>query len=389
MKIVSVTHYFPSRKGGIESVANEINQRLVNCGHEVQWFASAPAPKENTSTGMYLRPIPAIDIIERVAGIPLPIWFSPRLFDLRTSILEADVVHIHDFIYPGSIIALLFGQSARKPVILTQHIGEIPYTNKILRFSLTMLNHTVGRILLGYANQVVFISNAVESYFRQFTKFRTIPSYIPNGVDREVFFPVSIDLRMKIRKDLAIDSTRKPVFLFVGRFVEKKGLALLSKIVEHTPDIEWLFAGEGPMNPEKWGLPNVRVYGGRRGESLAQLYWAADLLVLPSRGEGFPLVVQEAISCGTPVCISDEAAEGCVDILPLIHKLPISGDGLVELWSNHLRTLGSNVTRLRDQQGVLADYARYHWNWDEAVKSYLDLYKRAVSMDGADLLSNN
>ena len=44
---------------------------------------------------------------------------------------------------------------------------------------------------------------------------------------------------------------------------------------------------------------------------LPPLYQAADLLVLPSVGEGFPLVVQEAMACGTPALVGDETAAGC------------------------------------------------------------------------------
>src|SRR5690242_10423998 len=42
-RIVSVTHFFPSRRGGIELVAAAINRRLAERGHAVAWFASADA----------------------------------------------------------------------------------------------------------------------------------------------------------------------------------------------------------------------------------------------------------------------------------------------------------------------------------------------------------
>ena len=54
------------------------------------------------------------------------------------------------------------------------------------------------------------------------------------------------------------------------------------------------------------GLRNVIVFSDLTGPFLAPLYQASDLLVLPSKGEGFPLVIQEALACDLPVVCSAE-----------------------------------------------------------------------------------
>ena len=99
-----------------------------------------------------------------------------------------------------------------------------------------------------------------------------------------------------------------PIALFVGRFVEKKGLAILERLARAKPQILFVFAGWGALDPARWGLPNTRVFASLSGASLAPLYRAADLLLLPSVGEGFPLVVQEALACGLPVLCGAETA---------------------------------------------------------------------------------
>src|SRR6202008_680383 len=68
------------------------------------------------------------------------------------------------------------------------------------------------------------------------------------------------------------------------------------------------FAGSGPLDPSVWGLPNVRVYSALSGSTLVPLYRASDVLLLPSVGEGFPLVVQEALACGLRIICGTETA---------------------------------------------------------------------------------
>lgn len=372
-RIVCVTHFFPTRKGGIESVALEINRRLAADGILIEWFASAGPGTLETIPGLQYQPVKAIDFVERMAGIPLPLWVSKDISVLYTAIRDCNAVHVHDFIYPGSLLALMFSWRWRKPVILTQHIGHIPYRNRALAALLSTINHTVGRWALRAASRVVFISNSVETYFRSFVPFRTPPLYLANGVNLDIYCPSGLPERLAIRRDLGLGQD-DPICLFVGRFVEKKGLQLLEELVRQFPNVKWLFAGEGPLRPDRWQAPNVRVLEGWRRERLANLYRAADLLILPSRGEGFPLVVQEAFACGTPVLISDEAAAGCERARDLLFECSIAGEGLVDRWTSHLKTLLAHTAQLEDRRVAVAAFARSEWSWDRSVAAYKRLY---------------
>src|SRR5205814_6946303 len=65
-------------------------------------------------------------------------------------------------------------------------------------------------------------------------------------------------------------------------------------------------------------LPNVILFSGLSGAALASLYQASDVFVLPSKGEGFPLVIQEALACGLPVVCSAELGTADAAIMPLV-----------------------------------------------------------------------
>lgn len=308
LRVALITHYFPAHRGGVEIVAHHLVERLLKANHIISWFASNVDSAPPPASGLTLISVSAFNFTERYLGFPFPIW-SPRVLPtLWRTIRDADIVHIHEFIYVGNTVAFVFAKLLRKPVVITQHIGFVPYKSRVLRAILSTVNHTLGAFMLRRANHVIFISRTVSDYFERFVRFRKRPSLVGNGVDHSVFRECTAVMRRHLRQEFAI-APEQSAFLFVGRFVEKKGLLVLRQLVEMLPQVLWFFAGAGPLNPSAWNLPNVRVFADRQSETLAALYQASDLLVLPSKGEGFPLVVQEAMSCGTPVMVSDEIAQ--------------------------------------------------------------------------------
>lgn len=100
--------------------------------------------------------------------------------------------------------------------------------------------------------------------------------------------------------------------LFVGRLEWAKGTDVLIEAFGLLPRI-WnahlYIAGNGPELPNlKYAvrkfkiLEHVHFLGYRK--DVATLYRSADLVVLPSRSEGIPLVALEALACGTPVLVT-------------------------------------------------------------------------------------
>lgn len=372
MRIVSVTHYFPAYGGGIEAVALELNRRLGLAGNEVYWFASRTEQLPEPSPGLFLQPMLAIHLLERLLGLPLPIWIFPDIRRLWSAIERCDVVHVHDYIYPGSLIALAAAARYGKPVVITQHIGMVPYDSLVLTRLLQAVNRTIGKWALAKADQVVFISDAVRAFFSDFCRFSRKPLLIPNGVDHEIFSPIRISPE-SARTELGLNPDA-PVCLFVGRFVEKKGLHLLRPVVASTPEIQWLFAGSGPLDPSKWGLSNAHVFSGLSRQTLAPLFQAADLLVLPSRGEGFPLVIQEAFACGVPALTTPETASGLAEASSILFSCSVDGPDPSVRWPETIRSI------LRDREGrarratdALA-YSRQHWSWQTCVRRYIRIY---------------
>lgn len=329
-----------------------------------------PAP-DGLPVSVNMVPAQAWNGIERHVSVPWPIWSPRALVALWRTIAGADAVHLHDALYFGNAFAWLFAHMRGVPVVVTQHVGTIPFKSSFLRTVHALANRTLGRLVLSNAHQVVFISPAVQQAFECFCRFHVPPVYWPNGVDAAVYAPDGAVADHQAIVD--VHSAGGRVFLFVGRFVEKKGLSVLRELAVALPDDLWIFAGQGPLDPAHWGLTNVFVVRGESGPGLARYYRAADLLVLPSTGEGFPLVVQEAMACGTPVMVGEETAAGCPDARHLMLVEHVGAADTVTRWTRRLSAIRGNATQLADLRSPVAKYAHEHWSWESAAARYAEL----------------
>ncbi|RZK23398.1 MAG: glycosyltransferase, partial [Flavobacterium sp.] len=179
----------------------------------------------------------------------------------------------------------------------------------MLRFRLQLLSVIVAwgnRTLVAWmhkrAERVVFISESVKEFFVSMNGgIEAKARLIENGVDLQTFKHLEESERFRLRSKMSFRDC--PVVLFAGRFVEKKGLDTIRRLAERRPNWSWLLVGAGPIDPLDWKLPQISVLGRKSHEELAALYQASDLLIVPSTGEGFPLVVQEAMACGLSVLV--------------------------------------------------------------------------------------
>lgn len=324
-------------------------------------------------------PLACINPTERVMGLPMPLPGARAIRALAREVRRSDAVVVHDALYVTSILAVLMAKAYRKRVVLIQHIADIPFSSRMLRSLMALANIVVTRPMLQAADALVFISDTVRH------ELVGTPARIPhqllfNGIDSAIFHPAGgMSSVPEALAGIAIPPDFRRV-LFVGRYVEKKGLAVLRALAASRRDIVFLLVGSGPIHPRKWGLGNVYDLGAQSPQALAELYRGADLLLLPSVGEGFPLVIQEAMACGLPVVCgepSNRADPGATEWLCGIAIDLTDPEGSARRCSDAIDSLAFTSA----ERAAMARYALAQYEWGKIARGVLTLAR-----GGADQL---
>ena len=375
MKILMTTHYFGSHRGGIETVAERLFFEFAGLEQDIVWIASdATPPPDAVGTGRSVG-IPVFNFVERKLGVPFPVPTLGGLKELQKEVQGADLVVLHDCLYLINIFAFLLACFYAVPVIIVQHVGAGAYTHGLLSTLMKLGNAMVTRPMLKRAEQVLFISETTKAYFDE-VPFRNTPAVVFNGVDASVFRQLKAkESKADLRRALGL-SPERPVILFVGRFVEWKGLPVLRHMVELEQGYSWVFAGWGPINPAKWDAPNVHVFSELHGSALAELYRASDVLVLPSLREGFPVVIQEALASGLPVVCGSETATADSALKSFVLGVTlIAGDDQASALAcnaaiHDVIHLGATGTKSAVER---RNFVLSRYSWRRAAERYLEL----------------
>jgi glycosyltransferase involved in cell wall biosynthesis len=367
MRVALVSTYGPPHPGGIEYVAANTFEGYRRRGVEVRWVTSRIPSTLPGVEGSVTR-VACVNRVEDRLGVPVPLWGTAAWRALREACAWADVVHVIEALYVPSAMAVAAARRAGKPVIVSQNVGAIPYDSVVLRAVQRLAWATLGRSVLRRASVVILSTPPAESFVRRLMGDRLPPSAaFPVGVDTVRFRPPVGGARSAARHALALDEGR-PVALFAGRLVEKKGLPLVLEAAALAPAVRFLVAGDGPLRTMLEHAPtNVAWLGHVSGDRMTELYWAADAAVLPSKGEGLPLFVQEAMASGLPVVVSgdEEYARSLIEA-GVCRGVERNGPAVAEAVTAALSIPAHRRLQTRA-------WAETHWNLDRMAERYLAL----------------
>ncbi len=371
LKIVLVSHYYPPHLGGIERVVQQQAERLAKQGQAVAVVTSscAASPGSEKVGGVRVLRARAWNPGEKKA-VPFPI-FSPAVFlTALRAIRPADIVHIHDVQYMSAWVAALCCLVTRTPYVVTQHVDVVHHPVWLVRLVQRLIHGILGRWILQGAAQVFILNDRVAAFARDSGVAPGRISLLANGVDTSVFFPATPSVRSSIRAQHGWGDS-EIIAVFVGRPVPKKGFPLFQGIT--VPQVRLLVAGATQRDSE---VEKVEYLGVLATAELARVFQGADLLILPSRDEGFPLVVQEAMAAGLPIVTSDDPAYSCYEFdSELLRQVPADLNALNEVVAELAADSG-----LRRLMGSYArSIAEEKFSWSGHLSTLLVGYARAVA----------
>lgn len=237
-----------------------------------------------------------LDALRRRLGLR-PAAYERWCRSIAGRFADYDVLSVHD------LLPALLARAVAKPYCVTWHgasINTTPWRDSWTR------RLTVECLADAWCNCTV--SDAMGEVARRLCPTARVTT-LHNGAD-ERFVPLEAERRRTLRAERGV-ADADIVMTFVGRHDEDKKVWLLpdiyKRVCELLPERRVVFwsIGDGPLLEQlQRALPacgDIKYWGKRPADELPCLLGCADVMVLPSRMEGLPLVAAEALAAGCHV----------------------------------------------------------------------------------------
>lgn len=399
--------------GGSETYIFELGKCLTAMGHEVQYFGMEHEGRiVGNKAEIYTKDMEfhGGGIKDKLAKLiyPFKIIYSKEAYRKITKVLknfEPDVVHINNinFQLTPSIIEAVADYDLRNHtdtrIVATAHDYQWVCPNHMMKKPLdgqvcfaceggkycncivnkcihgSVLRSVLGafeawlyktRKTYGLVDTVIcpseFMRNKLETNPELKGKCITLHNFlVSNDTDDKNEF-LKIDAILAAKTDKKIDK----YVLYFGRFAEEKGVKTLIETCKRLPEIQFVFAGNGPLKEAVDGIDNIVDVGFLSSVEMHAVISNAQFTVFPSEWyENCPFSVMESQQFGTPIIASNLG--GTPELIE---------DGV----SGELFTVG-NVDELTSRISNL-------WDNEELLHTYREGCKKAL-FDTVQIYSNN
>ena len=296
-------------RGGVGEVVYNLSLKLSQLGHEIYVFTTSADSKDH------------IEEYKNITIFRYGRRFKIADTDISLSLLngamkhDLDIVHLHLGSPPATLAALRYIKKRKKPFVVTHHLDpEWNYGSIIRRVLVFIYAKYYVKKALSRSDVVIALSEHFLNMSKFLSEYRTKIEIIPNGINSEDFdTPYT---KLEAREKLGVSPDDR-IVLFVGTLTERKGPQVLLRampiILRDIPDTRVVTVGSSTdylKSLEKLahnlGIEsNIEFTGFVDDATKVMYYKSADVFVLPSFSEAFPMVILEASVSGLPLVVSN------------------------------------------------------------------------------------
>lgn len=370
MRILIINSEYPPIGGGAGNASANIARELVRLGQEVTVMTAhfGDLPRATNLDGVQILRIKAMRRhLDRSSAIEQIVFMIASSFYTLNLIRKwrPDVI-IAFFGVPSGAAAWCANIISGIPYYISLRGGDVPgfrpYDFALYHKLIAPFLRRIWRRSSGLVANSTGLKNLAVAF-----NDRVPISVIPNGVDLKYYAPVERDWD-------------QPRMLFVGRLVYQKGLDILFEALKDLTSHPWKLSlvGDGPQREKLQSI--VHQYGisdrvhfkcWLDGDDLVTQLQEANLFVFPSRHEGMPNAVLEAMACGLPVIASHIAGNEEL-VIDGENGLLVPSEDSVALRDAMSELLGSPSKRQR-MGATGRQFIEANYSWSQIANQYLAL----------------
>lgn len=393
MKILYVIPYFVPAwdYGGPLQVAYGLSRELVRRGHEVTVYTTDTLSANNRVTERE-------EIIDKITvkrfknlsntfAYRHNIFLSLGMFLSMREVKGFDVIHMHEYRTLQNALIHHYAKIYGIPYVLQAH-GSL--LRRITKQRLKKLYDGLwGYKLLRDASKVIALSQTEAEQYKSMGVNQNKIEIVPNGIDLSLYN--HLPARGEFRRKYFIGNGEK-LILFLGRIHIIKGLDLLVEawdcLRRESPNAKLVIVGSDDGYLPQLKQLIAKLQSGREivltgplyGRDKLEAYVDADVYVLPSTSEGFPVSVLESCACGTPIIVSDQC--GIADIVDNQVGLVVPPNKN-QLSAAILHMLSDQ--KMRQQFGERGkSLVRERFNWERIAEQVEDMYRGCIETGTVD-----
>ena len=378
LRILMYSTYFPPQYSGAAKQGIALAKYLRDKGHHIEFLTVkwSGLTGKDSFDGF---PVHRMEMGRGKRHREFRLWWNLLKFVFFWR-REFDIIHSHGAYYKNSIIGMIGKLLNKKSLV------KVSMANNDLKGLGEGLSGRLHGFLLRMIDRYISISSQITEEMKKLPLDQNKIEEIPNGVDTGRFLPVSSEKKKRIRKELGLP--KGLMLLYVGGISERKNVKWLvetwAKMCPQNPDTFLTIVGPIGQQGKDERLYNslVEFVEANSLEKqiifrnptyyIEQYYQAADIFVFPSKNEGMPNVVLEAMACGL-TCLVNRVS-GTTDLIRNEETGVLFDADSNETFYRGFRYLREHPERRAEISKSARDKIVKQYSMEIIGKQYSDLY---------------